>query len=277
MQSGRFFSDYCGHFQKDPFSCDAPFLCNFLLWLFMRHSLKPITIRGYLAALARIFNMCYLPDCTKDVSVQSLLSNFDIECPRSDHRLFPKWDIHVVLEYLQSDDQCDLQNMSFVRPSSKGNVFNSPCNSFQSEWATCIIKVSNLSAMESRWFSHAPNLPAFRRQEQESKCRMTGDTPLTDDAELCPVTYLSRYLHLTVDTGSGWPSQPWRAGTTNTTPQLIATSLMSGVSLVYQTAGVMNAHSEYVGSHAYKFWVFWGLPFSLNEVKPRALVKSRTF
>ena len=40
------------------------------------------------------------------------MSNFDIECPRNDHRLFPKWDIHVVLEYLQSDDLCDLQNMS---------------------------------------------------------------------------------------------------------------------------------------------------------------------
>ena len=82
-----------------------------------------------------------------------------------------------------------------------------------------------------------------------------------------------------MDASSEQLFQPFRAGTINTTPQLIASSLRSVISLVYQSVGVMDAHSEYVGSHAYKFWVFVVLPFSLgvNKVKPRALVKSRTF
>ena len=201
---GIFFSVYCGRFQKDLFSCDAPFLCNFLLWLFMRHSLKPITFRGYLAALARVFYMCYLPDCTKDVSIQSLLSNFDIECPRSDHRLFPKWDIHVVLEYLQSDDQCDLQTCLLSDPARKAMFLIALATAF---------RVSELHALSRsptclRWNQDGSvTLLTFlgfvAKSKRASAGRRVSLRPLTDNPELCPVTYLSRFLHLTVDKGSG--------------------------------------------------------------------------
>ena len=54
---------------------------------------------------------------------KSLLSKFDLECPRNYHRLFPRWDIHVVLENLQSDNQCDLQNMSLMVLAEKVMFF----------------------------------------------------------------------------------------------------------------------------------------------------------
>ena len=169
-----------------------------------------------------------------------------------------------MLEFLHNDNRWDLQTCLYLTKLER-QCFNNPTS------APRVSELHTLSRSPTclRWNQDGSvTLLTFLPFVAKSKRASAGwraVTPLTDDAELCPVTYLSRFLHLTVDTGSGWPSQPWRAGTTNTTPHLIATSLKSGISLVYQTAGVMNAHSEYVGSHAYKFWVFLGFPFLKRE------------
>ena len=86
----------------DPFSINTPRLCDFFLWLFSVHGLKPITIKGYASALARVFNLCQLQDPTKQSAVKALINNFDLERPRS-VTIFPKWNINIVLDFLQED------------------------------------------------------------------------------------------------------------------------------------------------------------------------------
>ena len=191
----------------------------------MRHLLKPIIIRGYIAASARVFIMCYIPDCTKDVSVQSLLTNFDLECPRNDHRLFLRWDIHVVLEYLQSDDQCDLQNMSLMDLARKTMFLIALATAF---------RVSELHALSRsptclRWNQDGSvtlqTFLGFVVKNKRASCAGQRVQPLTDNPKLSLVTYWRGFLHFTADTSSDQLFQPFRAGTNKTTPQLIAKCL----------------------------------------------------
>ena len=117
------FCSYCDYYQKDPFGCNVPFLCIFLDWLLVEHKLQPITIRDYLAVLARVWTLCHLPDITKSTDVKLILTNFEIERPREGNKLFPLWDINVFLDYLLEDSMCDIDIMlSTFRIFSTGTV-----------------------------------------------------------------------------------------------------------------------------------------------------------
>ena len=71
---------------------------SFLDWLFVKHNLQPIAIRGYLAALSSVWTLCDLQDHTKTMDVKLIPKNCEIERPREGNRLFSLWDINVVLD-----------------------------------------------------------------------------------------------------------------------------------------------------------------------------------
>ena len=104
----------------DPFIISTPRLCDFFLWLFIGHGLTPVTIRGYASALTTVFNLCQLSDPTKDNAVKALFNNFDLERPRSVS--FSKWNMNIVLGYLQKDRFIVLDFMD-IRDLTQKTVF----------------------------------------------------------------------------------------------------------------------------------------------------------
>ena len=73
----------------------------FFLHLFVDKNLQPVTIKGYRSAIAFIYRLIGVRDPGTDFFLSALISNFEKERP-TPARLFPKWSLDIVLQYLSS-------------------------------------------------------------------------------------------------------------------------------------------------------------------------------
>ena len=76
-------------------------LCNFFTYLFTVKKLQPVTIKGYRSAISYVYKLMKLDDPGTDYFISTLIPNFEKELPRA-LRLFPKWSLDIVLQYLNS-------------------------------------------------------------------------------------------------------------------------------------------------------------------------------
>ena len=88
--------------QYSPMDLPPHQLCDFFEYLFTTKGLQPVTIRGYRSAIARVYKLCGYYDCGQHPLISAVLANMDILRPRR-QVLFPRWDLDIVLSYLQSD------------------------------------------------------------------------------------------------------------------------------------------------------------------------------
>jgi hypothetical protein len=86
---------------------------DFFIYLFEERRLQPITIRGYSAAISRLFEMCDLPSPTKHRNVSAVLANFENKYPKC-KTLVPKWSLNLVLDYLSSEVFNPMEDLSLA-------------------------------------------------------------------------------------------------------------------------------------------------------------------
>ena len=113
------FERWCAQHSLDPVALTPPQLADFFVFLFEEEGLQPITIKGYRAAIARVYRLMdnsWDPGAHQHLS--ELLQNFSLERPVT-RRLFPKWDIDMVLDYLRSAEFEPLEAASTPRLTQK--------------------------------------------------------------------------------------------------------------------------------------------------------------
>ena len=243
------FADYCKERKLDPFSINTPRLCDFFLWLFSVHGLKPITIKGYASALARVFNLCQLQDPTKHCAVKALINNFDLERPRS-VTIFPKGNINIVLDFLQEDRFTILESIDNADLTHKTVFLIALATAF---------RVSEIHAFSRsneclRWnddgsvslATHAGFIAKNKRPTMAGQ--KVTIKPLVQNDKLCPVRFLRHYLHVTRESSSSQLFVPVRSTTLRTTPQLLSAWITKLIRVAHKevaaqlpgTAGIMN-------------------------------------
>ena len=95
---------WCAENNLHPLRLSSPQLANFFIELFEKDNLQPITIKGYRAAISRVYKLTGATwNPGTDMFLSELLKNFSLERPTT-NRLLPKWSLEVVLEYLNSDE-----------------------------------------------------------------------------------------------------------------------------------------------------------------------------
>ena len=112
----RRFASWCAENNLHPLRLSSPQLANFFIELFEVDKLQPITIKGYRAAISRVYKLIgasWSPGT--DLFLTELLKNFSLERPAT-NRLLPKWSLEVVLDFLNSSEfeplpQADLSKM----------------------------------------------------------------------------------------------------------------------------------------------------------------------
>ena len=247
------FANYCKSLKLDPFTLSAPKLCDFFVWLFSVHGLKPITIRGYASALARVFNLCQLPDPTKNMAVKALLKNFDLERPRSVN-IFPKWNINIVLNYLQEDKFNNLELIDNADLSHKTVFLIALATAFR------VSEIHAFSRSEEclRWnddgsvtlATHAGFIAKNKRPAKAGQ--KVTIKPLLENDKLCPVRFLRHYLQVTRESSSSQLFVPLQSTTSRTTPQLLSAWMTRLIRVAHkeaaaqlpETAGILNLESD---------------------------------
>ena len=95
----QYFEKWCTEHQLDSLALTPPLLADFFVYLFEEVGLQPITIKGYRAAIARVYKLIGSAwDPGSHTHLSDLLKNVSIERPVT-KRIFPKWDIDLVLRF----------------------------------------------------------------------------------------------------------------------------------------------------------------------------------
>jgi hypothetical protein len=192
------FESWCKHNDIDALCCAAPSLADFFIFLFEEKNLAVSTIRGYRSAISKVYRVLNLPDPGQDLDLSALIRNFQLHRPRS-QRLVPKWDLDVVLAYLDSDVFKPLESIT-LRALTLKTVF-------LMVMATAA-RVSEIHALCRQppclqWLQNAavrlktaPGFLAKNRLPEDPSLSWTLE-PLLDTPSLCPVTLLKMYLQKT--------------------------------------------------------------------------------
>ena len=194
----QYFEKWCTEHQLDSLALTPPLLADFFVYLFEEVGLQPITIKGYRAAIARVYKLIGSAwDPGSHTHLSDLLKKISIERPVT-KRIFPKWDIDLVLRFFNSVRFEPLENASFFRQSQKA--------AFLVTMATAG-RVSEIHAMSSR--------PDCLRFNEDGSCTLTLDPTFLAKNQLpekapqplqlhscqpkenCPVRALKIYLQAT--------------------------------------------------------------------------------
>ena len=189
------YADWCKSIDHDPLAACPAIIADFFVYLFEEKRLQPITIRGYAAAITRLYELCDRISPCKDRTIQSLFANFEYERPKC-HTLVPKWSLDIVLDYLVTDKFKD-----------------TPARSLQDlTWKTVFLvamatayRVSELHALSRdstslRWNQDGSVSLATRdgfiakNKRPTAAGQRTTIRPLTEQPDLCPVGHLRSYL-----------------------------------------------------------------------------------
>lgn len=110
------FRKWCKSQDLQPLALSPPQLASFFLWLFEDKGLAPITIKGYRSMLSDTYRHHGLFDVGRDKDLSDLMANFERSRPRSTV-LFPRWNLAIVLRWLNSAEfepleQCSIKNLT---------------------------------------------------------------------------------------------------------------------------------------------------------------------
>ena len=190
--------EWCSHRHLDPLNLSSSDLADFFVYLFEDLGLQPITIKGYRAAIGRIYRLtCNQYDPGADKLLSSLISNFTLERPVK-RTLFPKWSLELVLNYLAGEPFEPIQQASRLHLSQKTTFL------LLLATASRVSELHALSASEDclRWnqdgsVSLLPN-PAFLAK---NRLPQVAPQPMLvqpfAQPLLCPVRMLREYLRAT--------------------------------------------------------------------------------
>lgn len=207
------------------------------MFLFEEKQLQPVTIRGYRSAIARVYRLCGFDDCGQDFHLSALMANFDIQRPRR-RTLFPRWDLGIVLDYLQSDTFSSTDDIPLLFLTLK-TVFLVALAS--------ALRVSELHALAvadeycrfnvdgSCSLTTCAGFVAKNKTPSSAPQQITL-APLLENPQLCPVSFLRCYVRRT-ESIRGTNHQLFvsaRSPSAKTTPQLISAYLRSIVRRAYE-------------------------------------------
>ena len=218
------FCRWCVTKNVDSLAITPAILADFFLALFEDTGLQPITIRGYAAAITRVYELCRLPSPCKDRAISALLANFDNERPKC-LSLVPKWSLDVVLDFLQSPDLADPTNLS-IQDLTRKTVFLVAMAS-----AYRVSEIHALSRDETtlRWNQDGSVSLATRDGFLAKNKRPTAAgqqitlQPLNEQPDLCPVHHLRVYVEVTSQTeGSSHLFRSLRDPAARMSPQTIS-------------------------------------------------------
>lgn len=192
------FCQWCVARLLDPLAITPALLADYFLCLFEDKALQPITIRGYAAAITRIYGLCRLPSPCRDKTIAALLSNFENERPKCSS-LVPRWSLDVVLDYLQSTDMADPRSLTIPVLTKKTVFLVAMATAF---------RVSELHALardntKLRWNQDNSVTLATRDGFIAKNKRPTAAgqqvtlQPLREQPDLCPVLHLRVYVEVT--------------------------------------------------------------------------------
>ena len=189
------FESWCRSKKKDPLSLSSQELCDFFSFLFVDKKYQPVTIKGYRSAISYVYKLMGLKDPGSDYYVSSLIMNFDKERPTT-RRLFPKWSLDIVLQYLSSS--------TFV-PASSATL---PTLTYKCVFLVTLataLRISEVHALSThqdclrRNMDGSVTLLTFPGFVAKNKTPLAGAQrvtlhPLKDCPTLCPVQALEDYL-----------------------------------------------------------------------------------
>lgn len=239
----RGLEQWCQPKGLDPFALTSALLADFLLYLFDVKGLQPSTIKGYRSAIARVYSLCGLPDPGADRDITRLLNNFSLNRPRS-VRLFPKWNIDLVLDFLAHEpfepleaasmDSLTKKTVFLITLATAGRVSEIQALSARRD----CLRFNQNGSVSMLTF---PGFVAKNRLPEVGSQRYTL-RPLEEEV-FCPVRALSCYLDRTKDRRK--PDDPLFLplhGSARTSPQLISSWIKSLIERAYEAAADRHRH-----------------------------------
>lgn len=181
-------------------------LAEFFRYLGEERCLKPATIKGYRAAIASVFRPGGMGTVTQHPVLSNMMAAFDREIPAQTTQL-PKWNLQLVLHYLNKPDYEPLRKASLKHLTWKTAflvILGSGCR--RSE-----LHALDFSRLEHdshwSWVNLLPS-PGWRAKYQfkdpdpnRSRVYRLHSLPASDteDRHSCPVRALRLYLKATAD------------------------------------------------------------------------------
>lgn len=231
-----FFIKWCKTQKLKPLELSTYELAEFLLHLFEIKKLAPITIKGYRSAIAHVYRLAGKEDPGRNMDLSLLVDNFTLERPQV-RKLFPKWSLDIVLEFLKSDIFSDLESISLRRLLQK--------TIFLVSLATAA-RVSEIHALSSD-----PDCIRFNQDGTISLLTAPGFiaknrlpelgnqsfllVPLQGETDFCPVKFLKIYWERTKDRDKGSPLFVSHKNG-KSSPQFISTMISGLIKEAYQVA-----------------------------------------
>jgi hypothetical protein len=236
--------EWCRNKKVDALAMSPGTLADFFIYLFDVKKLAPITIKGYRAAISRVYRMCELQDPGQNKDLTMLINNFCLERPRNVH-LFPKWSLEVVLDFLAGDTFEPLDTIE-MEPLTKKTLF----------LVTLALagRISEIHALSARPECLRINqdgsislltFPGFvaKNRLHEAGSQQYTLSPLDGGGVYCPVRALQIYLHRTRNKRRTADPLFLPLSRAKTTPQLLSSWIRSLIQDAYKaaTAGADNA------------------------------------
>lgn len=102
----KIFSDWCNSTEIDPLQVSSAQLADFFVYLFEERNLQPSTIKGYRSAL--LFVLGDNSKLSSESMFSAMMKGFEsLKSPKTQPSL-PKWDLPLVLQYLESAEFSNL-------------------------------------------------------------------------------------------------------------------------------------------------------------------------
>ena len=198
------FSRWCSQRQISARKATIASVADFLLHLRQDKAMSVSAVKGFRSALAQVFHLRGI-DLSTNPEISALIKNFEQEIPPRQLRL-PAWDLSLVLNSLRRAPYEPLEAASFKDVTLK-TVFLVALASAKrvSELHALSYVVSRKRGWSSVTLSYVPEFVAKTQStaagashfELPALTNILGQTD--EDALLCPVRALRRYLELTKD------------------------------------------------------------------------------
>lgn len=198
----------------NPLEADVRVIAKFLNMLFEEKELDVSTIKGYRAAISRVFRFVNNVDLSENLVLRELISNFELERPRT-VRLYPKWDLNTVLKALMKgpyEPLSSASNLHLTRKTAFLLLLASGARRGELmalDAKHCLAVNSNKSVfLRPNWKFMAKNFnPSSGKGKFEGfiihKLEPFVGKDLPEDLTLCPVRALNIYLRRTESRRNG--------------------------------------------------------------------------
>ncbi len=197
-----------------PYDVKVCHVANFLNELFTKEKLDVSTLKGYRSAISKVLKFSTGINLTEDPHLRALFSNFSIEKPVN-RKIFPKWDLSLVLKQLRKSPYEPLKSASLLHLTRKTAFLLLLASGIRRGELQAIDVKNCLETTDGKGWFLKPNIrfmaksfnPAtgarnFEGFKIQKLINFVG-RDLEEDLLLCPVRSLEMYLKRTKERRRG--------------------------------------------------------------------------